>query len=280
MKLLWIISALLIFWLMLAKNCMTMREPDDIAEKKFARQGIKLVTGTIMVNGHRLHYARTGNDSLPTLFFIHGSPGSWNAFERYLMDPDLLARFRMVSIDRPGFGYSDFGNAEHLDRQSMLISPIFKNLDNHKKCYIAGHSLGGPLVIKLVADNSTIFSGAVIISGSIDPDEEEPEKWRPFLYRTPLNFLVPGALRPANEELWYLKKDLVNLKADFNKITCPVYFVHGALDSWVPPGNVKYGKKMLVHSKSISVTLIDSANHFIPWNKFDQVKQVLLRIER
>ena len=55
-------------------------------------------------------------------------------------------------------------------------------------------------------------------------------------------------MRPSNEEFWYLKKDLVYLEKDFPKITCPVYFIHGSKDTWVPPGNVEYGKKMLVHA--------------------------------
>ncbi len=125
-----------------------------------------------------------------------------------MKDSQLLKKFRMVSVDRPGFGYSDFGDAQHLDIQSLRISPLFTQLANHKPMFLAGHSLGGPLVIKLGADNPGIFSGLVIISGSIDPKEENPEKWRPWLFNTSLNYLVPGALRPANEELWYLKKDL------------------------------------------------------------------------
>jgi pimeloyl-ACP methyl ester carboxylesterase len=144
--------------------------------------------------------------------------------------------------------------------------------------FIAGHSLGGPMVVKLAADNPTTFSGVVILSGSIDPAEEKPEKWRSILYKTPLTYFVPGAMRPSNEELWYLKKDLVNLKNDFPKITCPVYFVHGAIDTWVPPGNVEYGKKMLVNASHIEETLIPGANHFIPWTKFNEIKQVLLKL--
>src|SRR6201999_1434589 len=125
MKFLWILCFILILWVVLAKNCMMMRESDDEAKKKFSAAGVDLHTGTIVVNGKRLHYVKTGNDSLPTLIFVHGSPGSWDAFARYLEDADLLQKFRMVSIDRPGFGYSDFGDAEHLTQQSELISPLF-----------------------------------------------------------------------------------------------------------------------------------------------------------
>ena len=132
---------------------------------------------------------------------------------------------RLISIDRPGFGYSDYGDAEILQRQSELISPLFYKLANGKAAYLVGHSLGGPMIVKLAADNPNLFSSLVILAGSMDPAEEKPEKWRPWLFKTPLNWFVPGALRPSNEELWYLKKDLVNMKEDFKKINCPVYYI-------------------------------------------------------
>ncbi|HSZ34702.1 MAG TPA: alpha/beta hydrolase, partial [Puia sp.] len=71
---------------------------------------------------------------------------------------------------------------------------------------------------------------------------------------------------------------LVYLEKDFSKITCPVYFIHGALDTWVPPGNVDYGKKLLVNSKAVEVTMITGANHFIPWTKFTEIRDLLLKL--
>ncbi|MBS1932639.1 MAG: alpha/beta hydrolase [Bacteroidetes bacterium] len=278
MRMFWVLWIILLLWLVLAQSCMTMRQPDDEARKKFSSSGVQLTTATITVDGHHLHYVITGSDTLPTLFFVHGTPGSWDAFENYLMDKDLLQKFRMVSIDRPGFGYSDYGKPFHLAVQSQIISPLFTVLNNHKPMFIAGHSLGGPMVVKLVADNPNTFSAMVVLSGSIDPAEEKPEKWRPVLYKTPLNFFVPGAMRPSNEELWYLKKDLIDLEKDFSKITCPVYFIHGTADTWVPPGNVEYGKKMLVNASHVEETLIPGANHFIPWTKFNEIKAVLLKL--
>jgi pimeloyl-ACP methyl ester carboxylesterase len=279
MKKMFLLSGLfLLSWLLIAQSCMSFRKSDAEEKTEFAKKQIELRTETIQVDGRHIHYAIAGNDSLPTIFFIHGSPGSWDAFAQYMMDSLLLRKFRMVSVDRPGFGNSDYGQPQHLDVQSFLISPLFLQLANHKPMFLTGHSLGGPMVIKLAADNPCVFSGLVVISGSIDPAEEKPEKWRPWLYKTPLNYLVPGAMRPSNEELWYLKKDLVLLEKDFSKITCPVYFIHGEMDDWVPPGNVEYGKKLLVNAQDVEVSLIPGANHFIPWTKFTEIRAVLLKL--
>ncbi len=85
-------------------------------------------------------------------------------------------------------------------------------------------------------------------------------------------------MRPSNEELWYLKKDLVELKKDFTKINCPVFFIHGMIDTWVPPGNVEYGKKLLVNAPLVNITMIPDANHFIPWSKFTEIRAILLKL--
>jgi pimeloyl-ACP methyl ester carboxylesterase len=279
MKKMFLLSGLfLLSWILFAQSCMSFRKSDAEAKAEFANDHVTLRTSTLTLDDRHIHYALTGSDSLPTIFFIHGSPGSWDAFASYMKDSLLLRKFRMISVDRPGFGYSDFGQPQHLDVQSLWISQLFRLFANHKPMFLAGHSMGGPMVIKLAADNPGVFSGIVVISGSIDPSEEKPEKWRPVLFKTPLTYFVPGAMRPSNEELWYLKKDLVDLKKDFSKITCPVYFIHGAIDTWVPPGNVEYGKKLLVNAARVEVTLIPGANHFIPWSKFNEIRAVLLKL--
>lgn len=279
MKKMFLLSVLfLLSWLLFAQSCMSFRKSDQVEKSEFAKEHIVLRTAAYRVEHRTMHYAMTGNDSLPTLFFIHGSPGSWNAFAQYMKDSLLLRKFRMVSVDRPGFGYSNYGEPQHLDVQSAWISLLFETLNNQKPVFLAGHSLGGPLVIKLGADNPQLFSGLVVISGSIDPKEEKPEIWRPWLYKTPLNYFVPGAMRPSNEELWYLKQDLIQLEKDFSRITCPVYFIHGDKDTWVPPENVQYGKKLLVHASRVEVTLLQGANHFIPWTKFTEIRSALLKL--
>jgi pimeloyl-ACP methyl ester carboxylesterase len=279
MKTFIIIGAILFIWLILAQSCMKFRISDSEAKQKFTANNVQLFTETIEVDGFSMHYAKTGNDTFPTLFFVHGSPGSWDAFSVYLRDKNLLSKYRMVSVDRPGFGYSEFGNAKNLDEQSKLISPLLKMLSNKKPIYVIGHSLGGPMAVKLDADNPGIFSGMVLLAASVDPAAENPEKWRPVLYKTPLKYFLPGAFRPSNEELWYLKKDLKYLADDFSKVTCPVWIIHGDKDKFVPVSNADYAKKMLVNAKSVEIKILKDAPHFIPWEPwYKDVKEVLMRL--
>jgi pimeloyl-ACP methyl ester carboxylesterase len=278
MKSLIFFIVILVVWIVLAPGCMTFRKPDSEMKEIFSKNGVELETQTLRFQKSNIHYAKTGSDSLPTLVFIHGTPGSWDAFSGYMQDKQLMQHYRMVSIDRPGFGYSDFGKALHLSDQSVLLNETVRTLQNGQPFYLVGHSLGGPMIILMAAEKPAYYNGLVMISGSVDALLEKPERWRPILFKTPLNFLVPGAFRPSNEELWYLKKDLVDLQKKFTEIRKPVYFIHGSKDTWVPPANVSYAKKLLVNAPLVDVLMIPDGNHFIPWTKYDEIKNVLLNL--
>ena len=268
----------MVVWLITAQGCMKFRISDTEAKENFKKAGVSLTTATVKIDRANLHYAKTGNDTLPTIIFVHGSPGSWNAFAQYMQDKDLLQKYRMISIDRPGFGYSDFGEARHLEEQSALISPLFKLWQNHKPMYLVGHSLGGPMIIQLNADNPGLFNGLVLLAGSVDPAEEKKEVWRYILDAGVFRYFVPGAMRPSNTELKYFKKDVYALQDKFTMVKCKVFIVHGTKDPLVPVGNSIYAKKKLINAASVNLTLIPDANHFIPRTKYDIIKKVLMEL--
>jgi pimeloyl-ACP methyl ester carboxylesterase len=277
-RLVYIVILFLILWAFLAQGCMSFRITDEEAKKQFSNKGLALTIKTVQAGGRNIHYASSGDENKPTLVFIHGTPGSWNAFIQYMQDKTLMQQFRIISVDRPGFGYSDFGKVMNLAAQANILNEWMKKISNGKPVYLVGHSLGGPLVAKMAADEPGSYKGLVIISGSIDPDAEKPEKWRVLLFKTPLNYFLPGAFRPSNKELWFLKSDLQELKKDFSKITIPVYFIHGDKDTWVPPGNVAFGKKMLNNASQVGELMLPKGNHFIPWTHYKEIRGVLLQL--
>ena len=265
-------------WLVVAQFSMKYRISDKEAKEEFSKQGITLNTGSFKEYGFNIHYTKTGNDTLPTLFFIHGSPDGWFRYKEFMKDKDLLAKFRMISIDRPGFGYSEFGDAKDLEEQSKLITPFISSIKNNKPIYGIGHSYGGPVVVKLQVDNPDLFDGLVLLAASVDPKEEKPEKWRYIMKVPPLKYLLPGAFRPSNTELVYLKEDLKELDKEWEKITCPVWILHGDKDTYVPVANADYAKKKLTKAKSVEVKILNGADHFIPKEKYEDIKAVLMKL--
>ena len=271
-----VFAVFLILWLIMAQSCMKFKISDSKAKEDFKKAGVELTTVMIKVDGRNMHYVKTGYDTLPTIVFVHGSPGSWDAFAQYLQDKDLLSKYRMISIDRPGFGESDYGDAENMQRQAELINPLFKQFNNGKPVYLAGHSLGGPMIVWLAADNPGMFSGLVLLAASVDPAEEKSEWWRYMLKGGVMRYFLPGAMRPSNVELVHFKKDVYALKDKFPLVKCKVFIVHGTKDTFVPVGNAAYAEKNLVNAASVETTLIPGANHFIPWQHYDVIKKVLM----
>jgi pimeloyl-ACP methyl ester carboxylesterase len=259
---------------------MYFRISDKKAAASFTAVGVKGEILYLDINGTSIHYVKTGKPELPTLFFIHGSPGSWDAFKQYLQDSSLLTKYRMISVDRPGFGYSNFGHALNLDEQSAIISTILKKEANGRQLFLVGHSLGGPLCIRLAIDNPGMAAGLVLLSAAIDPALEKPEKWRLLMMNNPLQYLAPGAMRPSNYELWYLKADLKKLKLEITNTSLPfTWMMHGNKDKMVPYDNILFAKKYLDPTRLKIITL-EGANHFIPWTNYNEVKALLLQLNR
>lgn len=269
---------LISLWMILAQ-CFVMRNrwSDDKAYRVFKTKDVSLTICDTIIKDRHLHYAVSGNgDSLPTLVFIHGSPGSWMNYMKFMWDSSMRKKYRVVSIDRPGFGYSDFGEAMHLQEQCAMILPVLQKLKTKQPMYLVGHSLGGPVLVKLAADAPFLFEKIVIVAGSIDVNQEKTETWRKVMAHRPLYWCLPGAFGPSNTEILYLKKDLLPLQNDFKNITCKVLFVHGDKDTWVPIDNIAYGEKMMVQAKSITADTLFGAGHNIPWERPDEFKKILL----
>ena len=120
----------------------------------------------------------------------------------------------------------------------------------------------------------------VILAGAVDANEALKEKWRGFFTTPPFQYLLPGAFKPSNQEIWYLKKDLIPLAAQFAGITCAVWIIHDDKDDFVPVGNAANAQKMLTHAQSVYVTIIPGVPHFIPWEPcYGLVKAVLMGIK-
>jgi len=273
-----ILTIFLSIWMITGLFLATFKKSDNKTRAEFKKLGLDVKCNTLVINSQHLHYVQTGADSLPTLLFIHGSPGSWDGFEAYLKDRELVSTYRMIAIDRPGFGGSDYGAVMPMEKQVDLMSNLIQGLQNNRPLYLIGHSLGGPIIVWLAAQNPKMVSGLVILAGSVDPAEEAPETWRRILNNPVLSLLLPGAFKQSNNELVNFKKEVFDLQSKFKNVTCKAVIVHGTKDTFVPPGNATFAKNKLVNATSVETILIVGANHFIPWEHYTEIKGVLLKL--
>ncbi|MEO7174049.1 alpha/beta hydrolase [Flavobacterium sp.] len=274
-----IFFSLILCYLIFCQSCMRMRMTSKETKSFFTASKTDYIDSSLEIDGFTIHYIETGNRNASTLFFVHGSPGSWDAYKDYLKDSLLLSKYRMIAIDRIGFGYSNFGEAENLKTQSYIIEKFTKQTANGKPICLIGHSLGGPTIVEMAAEKPNDYQTLVILAGAVDPKAEKPEKWRAIIKAKPIRYIIPGALRPANDELWWLKSDLVDLKPKLQNITSKVIIIHGTKDPLVPYSNVAFMKREFVNAKSLEIISIKDANHFIPWEHFNEIRDMLYKLE-
>ena len=262
----------------LLHGCMRFRTSEGNAKKEFRGKKYQPQFHTYNLENQLIHYVECGSDSLPAVIFIHGSPGSWDAYIKYMMDDTLLQSIRIIAPDRPGFGYSNFGDSEpSLVMQAKVLSQLIQK--EKKKVILVGHSYGGPLIARLAIDYPENIKGLLFIAGSIAPEYEKLTWYQNILYRKPLKWIVPAAFRVSGEEILPLKNELTQMIPLWKNITVPTIVLQGDNDVLVPKENADFAEKMLTNAPK-EIIRIKNENHFIPWTKPKLVKEAVLKLNK
>ncbi len=266
----------LILLLLFFSSCiLQMRISDQKAKKEFQNSPNPISFHYYSYKGKKVHYAEIGNPNLPTLLFIHGSPGSWDAFATYLKDTLLQKEYHMIAVDRLGYGYSGFGHKEEsVGIQAEVFKQLLTTSSNGKKTILIGHSYGGPVIARLAMDYPEKVGGLLFLAASIDPDLE-PKKWiqEPATWLV-FRWMIPKALVVSNEEILALKNELTLMLPMWDKIKAPSIFIQGEKDVLVHPGNAKFAEKKLINTH-LKLIMLPEQNHFIPWTMPDTVKMAI-----
>lgn len=233
---------------------------------------------TFTYQGRTIHYVAIGDISKPKILFVHGSPGSWDNFLGFLRNPILLENFRLISVDRPGFGQSGNGDPERsLEHQAKLIAKILEKESHSTTSILVGHSYGGPVIARVAMDFPQKVDGLILVAASINPELEETKWFQIPVHYKVLSWILPDMLYSTNEEILALKGELKKMERQWNLITQPVSIIQGTKDNLVPYENALFGEKKLTNSKPVMV--IQDMNHFIPWEKPELITGEILRID-
>ena len=231
----------------------------------------------ILVEETDIRFLWMDNGKEKTIFFVHGAPGSATEFISFFAERKLTNKFNLLSLDRPGYGYSDFGHFKvDLKDQARCLAEIIKSLqlDN---VILVGHSLGAPIAIRGAVDYPELFQGLVLVGASMDPDLEPKEWYRPWLRNWLCQIVLPTSLYGTNEEIYHLKPQLKELTPSLGQLELPILAVHGSDDTLVPKENIDYLEKYLISSE-FEVWLESGVDHFIPWNRPDLMIDGILKL--
>ena len=142
----------------------------------------------IEVDGERIHYVDEGQG--PAIVMIHGLTGCSRNLT-YALAPALRNRYRVITLDRSGCGYSTRapGAACDLPAQAWQVAQVIQTLGLQAPL-VLGHSLGGAVGLALALDHPQAVGGLVLVAPLTHPQR-----------RLPLVF-VSLAIRPALLRRW------------------------------------------------------------------------------
>ena len=276
------LKRLFLFFLIstLFASCFRFRTSDRktkmIFEEKQAEVNIKKYDLTSVDYPVRVVSGAFDEDKEIAIFFVHGAPGASDNYYDYLQDSLLLSKANLYSIDRPGYGFSNFGKAEtSIKKQTEVVAEIIENLPENR-IVVLGHSYGGP-----IAAYSSLLSpkvkSVIMLAPAIDP-ENEKVFWIAKVAKWKLTkWMVPGAMGVAGDEKFTHVAELEKLKEIWKEVKVPVLHVHGTKDIVVPFENLAFSTKQF-NPKYLDTIVLQKENHFLPWKRYDLVKNELLKI--
>ncbi len=125
------------------------------------------------INGMKIYYEESGK-GMPVILLHHffATASQWKPYI-----PELAQKYRVITIDLPGHGRSDYMDTTkvflHKKATEYIIGLIdFLKLDS---VYLIGASSGGPITLYLATLRPDLVKRAVVIGGFIDRSKQVRE---------------------------------------------------------------------------------------------------------
>ncbi|MEL6558191.1 MAG: alpha/beta hydrolase [Bacteroidota bacterium] len=271
----------ILFFIVLSQlmtSCLQFRMKPDEVDAYFKDKSKVPELKRIASGNREISLAFQDNHQETTVVFIHGAPGSWSAFIDFMKNDDLRDQVNIISVDRPGYGYSGFGEPVYsLERQSKYLMKAVRAVSD-KPLILVGHSLGGPVAARMMMDFPENIKGSVLVAPSIDPDLENRE-WYRYLGKLRLvKYLLPKSLWVTNEEIYDLKEELAIMLPGWSDITSKVIVIQGTKDNLVPKENADFADRVMA-DEFVEIRMLEDVNHFIPWTHPETIVNSIREID-
>jgi len=224
-----------------------------------------------------VHAAVTGPENAPATFIlVHGSPGDWRAWAPYLLDEKLTSKYRVIAVDRAGYGGTEPGKVVgSFSEQAKRLAGWAEGAPG-KKIWV-GHSFGVPIMVQLAIDRPELVDGMIFVAGAMDPNLER-KKWYhragdSWLGRT----LLPSDWNVANQESIAFEAEMERQAGQLGFVNGPVTIVHAKDDNLADYRHVDFMLKHLTGTKPKVVTL-EKGDHFIVWNDVSAIEAAMLQM--
>ncbi len=125
-----------------------------------------------MAAGTPVRYADAGKGT-QTVLLLHGYLESIEVWDDFASA--LGKDYRVLRVDLPGHGFSDWGGREviGIDYMADTVAAVL-DIAGVEKCTVVGHSMGGYVALSLAANHPEKVEGLVLFHSS--PNADTPEK--------------------------------------------------------------------------------------------------------
>ncbi|RUU02886.1 alpha/beta fold hydrolase [Mesorhizobium sp. USDA-HM6] len=116
----------------------------------------------VEIDGNRIHYVEEGAGR--PIVFLHGLGAQLHHF-RHTLFGRFGAGYRLITLDRPGSGYSTRANGAtgRLPEQAEVVRRFIEELGLERPL-VVGHSLGGAIALALAIEHPTAISGIALLA--------------------------------------------------------------------------------------------------------------------
>lgn len=197
-----------------------------------------------------------------------------------LRDSSLLSQAKLMAVDRPGYGYSGYGQPEvSVKRQAALIAEVLqKKRDQHRSIILHGSSYGGTVAARLAMDFPDLVDGLLLQSASLMPGREKTYLFSHITKHWLLNWLLPGSIHVANAEKLSHKMQLDSMAGLWDRIKSAAIILHGDSDGLIYPENAFYAYEQMKNAAFLEIKMLKGRKHDLLWTKRQLLEESLEKL--
>lgn len=248
-----------------------LRKSDEYHISTNLMLGYQTEVKYFQVGKQKIRCLITGNPNGDNLLLIHGSPSSLSSWMPLYADTAFMKTFRMIAVDRPGYGYSNFGKVEtSILKQAEIVEAVIDSLQL-SATILLGASYGGPVAAQIAMQRPEKITHLILLSASVKPKAEKTYGISHLMVTPGVKYMFPAIFRMSSEEKFSHATELARLK-NWDSIKSPTSIIHGDRDRLVYFSNAEFLKEKIPNSK---LYVMKDKGHALLFTDPEYVKKIL-----
>ncbi len=266
-----LLAALLVSITCCSCKSLKLRKSDEYHISANLKLGYQTGIHYFMVGKQKIRCLTTGNPDGKNLLLIHGSPSSLSSWMPLYSDTAFMNAFKITAVDRPGYGYSNFGKVEtSIVKQAEIIEAIMDSLQL-ATTIILGTSYGGPVAAQIAMHRPQQVEHLILLSASVKPDAEKTFGISYLMVAPIIRYIFPAIFRMSSEEKFSHATALAQLR-NWDAITSPTSIIHGDQDRLVYFSNAEFIKEKI---PAATLHVMKGKGHALLFSEPEYLKKIL-----